>query len=112
MNSGYPDISFHGTIPWQADWSPSSRIFAFMLDGDHAKKGYLSDNIVYVAMNMYWEALYFELPLLPQEKNWYISVNTGMPSPFDFHPLSNEPKIKNQYNITLGPRSIIILVGR
>src|SRR3989339_137078 len=37
--SGYPDISFHGVNAWNADWSDSSRVFAFMLDGNHAKNG-------------------------------------------------------------------------
>jgi glycogen operon protein len=112
LNTGYPDISFHGTIPWQADWSDSSRVFAFMLDGEYVQNGNKKDDFVYVAMNMYWEALIFELPHLPQNKNWYVSVNTDVPSPFDFHQLSNEPKIEDQNHFTVGPRSVIILIGK
>jgi isoamylase len=112
LNTGFPDISFHGTMPWQADWSPSNRVFAFMLDGGHARNGKVRDDIIYVAMNMYWESLSFELPQLPPDKNWHVSVNTGMPSPYDFHPLSEEPKIENQNSFIIGPRSVIILIGR
>ena len=112
MNSGFPDISFHGTRQWQADWSDTSRIFAFMLDGEHAKDGNCQDDTVYVAMNMHWEAASLELPQLPQDKSWHVSVNTDMTSPFDFHQLSNEPKIDDQHFFTLGARSVIILVGK
>lgn len=112
MNSGFPDISFHGTRQWQADWSSTSRIFAFMLDGAHAKDGTCQDNTIYVAMNMHWETVSLELPQLPVNKYWHVSVNTDMLSPFDFHQVSNEPKISDQLNFTLGARSVIILVGK
>jgi glycogen operon protein len=112
MNSGFPDISFHGTRQWQADWSSTSRIFAFMLDGAHAKDGSCQDNTMYVAMNMHWETVSLELPQLPQDKYWHVSVNTDMPSPFDFHPLSHEPRISDQQTFTLGARSVIILIGK
>ena len=61
---------------------------------------------------MYWEALNFEIPKLPQNKNWYVSVNTDVPSPQDIHPYSQEPKIENQNYFTVGPRSVIILTGK
>lgn len=110
--SGYSDISFHGVNAWNADWSESSRVFAFMLDGNHAKNGFLTDNFIYVAMNMYWDALPFELPKLPTGMNWHISVNTDMPPLQDFFPVSKEPRIENQYSFTVGSRSIIVLIGK
>lgn len=110
--TGYPDISFHGTQAWNADWSSSSRVLAIMLDGGHAKNGHAKDDTVYIAINMHWEALPFELPQLPEDKSWYISVNTDMPSPYDFHELNNEPVMENQYSCILGPRSVVILLGK
>ena len=110
--TGYPDISFHGVNAWYADWSSSSRVIAFLLDGGHAKNGYMTDDTIYFAANMYWEALPFELPILPGNKNWYISVNTDMPAPFDFHKLNEEQLLENQNSCIVGPRSVIILVGR
>lgn len=110
--TGYPDISFHGTQAWNADWSSSSRVLAIMLDGGHAKNGHAKDDTVYIAINMHWEALPFELPQLPEDKSWYVSVNTDMPSPYDFHELNNEPVMENQYSCILGPRSVVILLGK
>lgn len=110
--TGYPDISFHGVQAWNADWSESSRVLAIMLDGGHAKNGLVHDDTIYIAVNMYWDALPFELPQLPDEKNWHISVNTDMPAPFDFHKLKKEPVLEDQYTCILGPRSVVILVGK
>lgn len=112
MGTGYPDISFHGTQAWNADWSDSSRVLAFLLDGGHAKNGCTSDDMIYVAANMHWDALPFELPHLPKDKKWYVSVNTGMPSPNDFFEIGKEKEIEDQYSFLVGERSIVILVGK
>jgi glycogen operon protein len=112
MNTGFSDISFHGTKSWQADWSSSSRVFSFMLDGGHAKNGNSCDDIIYVALNMYWESIFIEIPRLPEGKYWHVSVNTDMPSPFDFHSLSDESRIEDQLHFIAGPRSVIILIGK
>lgn len=112
VGSGYPDISFHGTRAWHADWSGTSRIFAFLLCGKHAKQGTFHDDYIYVAMNMYWEALDFELPRLPEGMRWHVFANTSMPSPEDINEIGKEPVLENQYNFLVGPRSVIVLVGR
>jgi isoamylase len=110
--TGYPDISFHGTTAWQPDWSSSSRLLAFMLDGHYAKNGNDFDDYIYVATNMYWESAYLELPKLPEGLFWHISVNTDMPAGTDFFPLNSEVLLGDQYHFILGPRATIILTGR
>jgi glycogen operon protein len=112
MNTGYSDISFHGKQAWQADWSETSRLLAFMLDGGHAKNGFSVDNTVYVAMNMFWGPVTVELPKLPSGKNWFISVNTDMQPPFDFYGVSHEVKVENQNSMVVGPRSVVILIEK
>jgi glycogen operon protein len=42
-DAGLPDISFHGTRAWYADYSQNSRVLAFMLSGEHAKGGTITD---------------------------------------------------------------------
>ena len=110
--SGYADITFHGTRAWNADWSGSSRALAVMLCGRHARGGAEKDDYLYVAMNTYWDALPFELPRLPEGAKWRISVNTGMDSPEDIWEPGSEPVLDNQESVLLGPRSVVILVGR
>jgi isoamylase len=112
VGSGYADITWHGTQAWNADWSDSSRILAMMLCGNHAKGGTVNDNFIYVAMNMHWESLWFELPGLPPGLQWHVSANTGAPSPDDSYAPGMEPVLENQHGILLGDRSVVILVGR
>jgi isoamylase len=112
VGSGYPDISFHGTKAWQMDWSAYNRSFAFMLCGDHAKRGIIKDDMIYVAMNMYWEGLSFELPKLSHDRKWHVFSNTDMPAGEDVSQLGREPLVQSQDHIMVGARSVIILVGK
>ncbi len=107
---GYSDISWHGTQAWQPDWG--GRVLAFMLCGNYAKGGAAKDDFIYVAMNMYWEALPFELPRLPEGSRWRVFANTGMPSPEDVFDPGSEPELADQASCIVGARSVVILVGR
>ncbi len=111
LGKGLPDLSFHGTQPWQPDWTDnSSHTLAFLLNGDYAKNG--NDDCIYVAMNLYWDSVWFTIPALPSGKNWYVFANTGVESPEDSWTPGSEPLLGDQSNIVLGSRSVIILVGR
>jgi glycogen operon protein len=110
--SGYPDISWHGTKAWNADWSGTSRLLAFMLSGKNSRGDAGGDAYVYVAMNMHWEAHWFELPGLPGGLHWHVAVNTGVPSPEDIWQCGQEPLLNDQSNILVGERSTVVLVGR
>jgi isoamylase len=110
VGSGYADITWHGTRAWNADWSGTSRIVAFMLCGKHAKGGAVADNYIYVAANMYWDGLPFELPGLPQGMAWHCFANTGAEE--DSYPVGGEPRLENQHEFLVGGRSVVILVGR
>lgn len=112
MGSGYADITWHGTQAWQADWSDSSRTLAFMLCGKHARGGTVEDNYVYVAMNMHWEAHWFEIPSLPAQMSWHVFANTGAPSPEDIWEPGSEPRLEEQGGMLIGDRSVVILVGK
>ncbi|MBW4427851.1 MAG: glycogen debranching protein GlgX [Nostoc desertorum CM1-VF14] len=112
VGSGYSDITWHGTQAWNADWSNESRIVAFMLCGQHAKEGTVTDNYIYVAMNMHWESHWFEIPRLPQEMQWHVCVNTGATPPEESWAPETEPLLQNQHGLFIGDRSVVILVGK
>jgi isoamylase len=112
MGSGFADISWHGVQAWHADWGETSRVLAFMLDGKHAKNGAARDSSLYVALNMYWDALPFELPKLPFGMKWHIAVNTSMPTPHDIYEPGSEPVIGDQSHVLVGGRSVTVLVGK
>ena len=104
---GYPDLSWHGTSAWNADFSGGSRLMAFMLCGLH-----VGDTFIYVAANSHWDALPLQLPGLPEGTAWHMAVNTSMPSPEDIFEAGTEPRLDGQDSIIIGARSVIILVGK
>ncbi len=108
--TGYADITWHGTQAWKADWN--GNVLAFMLNGKYVTDGYDEDDFIYVAMNMHWDALPFELPMLPSEYQWRLSTNTSNQEPEDIFPPGEEPVIEDQRAVLSGGRSILILVGR
>lgn len=108
VGSGLPDISFHGIQAEWPDFSPGSRCIAFRLDGPHAGE---SGRSVYVAMNMYWDGLPYELPSPGADKVWKMAVNTSMSSPDDIYQTADAPVLADQSSIIVGPRSIIVLIA-
>jgi len=107
-NLGYPDFSWHGVKAWQPESGYNNLTQAFMLNGQYAD----DDDFIYVAMNMHWEMHGFELPQLPAGLSWRVFANTGVEAPDDIFEPGQEPLIESQHEVLVGPRSIIILVGR
>lgn len=106
LGSRYPEVSFHGLKPWECDCSFDNRVLSVMFYDKH------SDNeIIYMAMNMHWEPLEFQLPRLVG-MDWYTFVNTGLQYPNDICEAGQERLLKNQSKIVLDSRSVVILVGR
>ena len=68
--------------------------------------------MIYVAMNMHWESLDFELPSPPTAgARWHLAANTAMPSPNDIHETGCETPLIDQAKICVVSRSIIILIA-
>lgn len=113
VGSGIPDISWHGTRAWNADFSENSRVLSFLLCGKHARGGTVTDDSIYAAFNCHYEALNFELPHLPRDMRWRIAVNTGNDSPQDICEPGAELLLPpNQRDFLVGPRSVVVLLGR
>ena len=104
---GAPEVNWHGTRAWRTDWSPGSRVIAFHRIAQAAS----GMDTVYVAMNMHWESLDFELPTPPAGK-WHVAANTALPSPEDIYDAGRESPLTDQAKILVGGRSIMILVAR
>ncbi|KJY44104.1 glycogen debranching protein, partial [Streptomyces sp. NRRL S-444] len=103
---GLPDISWHGERAWQPDWSAESRLLAV------ARCGTGDDDVVYVAMNSHWEPHDLELPALPHGRSWHLFADTGAEAPHDIRTPGGEPELENAGKYLIGPRSVVILVGR
>ncbi len=112
VGSGWPDMSWHGLEAWEPDWSPESRQIALLLDGAHARGGTVSDDDLYIAINMHWDSAWFHPPAPHEGKRWYVAANTGMPSPQDIFAPGSEPPLDDPSAVVLGPRSVMILLGK
>jgi glycogen operon protein len=102
----YAEATWHGTRPGKPDWESTSRVLAFTLQARTDS----SEDLIYVAMNMYWESLVFGLPAAPAGKHWRVAVNTAVPSPGDIYEIGQEALLSEQGRILVGGRSVVVLV--
>jgi isoamylase len=107
---GQSDISWHGVRAGQPDWSDTSRTLAFMLSGQYAPADG-PDADLYVAMNMHWDGLPFELPAPAPDRRWHVVANTAMPAPEDVWEDGSEPPVE-AFEFLVGPRSVVILASK
>ena len=68
-----------------------------------------ADDIVYLAVNPYWESMHITLPSLPSGYLWRMAVNTGVADHPGYYHNSEMPVIGD--NILLGARSVIVLTS-
>jgi glycogen operon protein len=66
---------------------------------------------LYVALNAFWEALDFELPLPAESQVWRRVVDTALASPEDIMEVGQEPLVRRK-RYTVGPRSVVVLEAR
>lgn len=70
-----------------------------------------TDDLVYVAVNSYWEPVPITLPKLLSRGTWYLAANTaGDKKGNYFYREGKEPRVGNKY--TMPPRSVVIFTGR
>lgn len=111
---GYPDLSFHGTKAWYPDFSNYSRVIGIMLCGKYAEtEDGLKDDYFYFAFNMHWEPHEFDLPKLPDDRNWRILIDTGAGQGKEINlDTGVKDNILNQRKYTVNPRTIIVFTGK
>ena len=89
--------------------APDARTFALSFAGYNRKKG--EDDLVYVAINTYWEDVRITLPVLKTNGSWYLSVNTwGDGQGRYFYPEGTETRIASEF--IMRPRSVAVFTGR
>lgn len=112
VGSGYPDISWHGVMPWRPDWTPASRSLAFMLCGRHAASSGGPPHFIYVALNSFYKPLGFTLPVLPRGMRWLRFADTGLPSPDDISEPGAEQPLTSSKPYPLREWSAAIFIGK
>lgn len=103
LSCGYPDISFHGREAWRPDTSPTSRSMGIMYCGYYGKiNGVKDDSLLYIGINMHWEAHNLGLPQPPKGKLW-TRISSTYPQT-DSCPVTEG----NSQEIRIAPRTIEI----
>ena len=102
---GLKDISWHGTRLNSPGWSDAdARALAFTLGG------FDGDPDMHVMMNMYWDNLEFDIPVIPGTK-WYKKIDTSEQSPCDVADQGSE-KLCSGNTLNISGRSIVVLVSK
>lgn len=97
---GFPDVSFHGEQPYSENYNWDSRVIGVMFAG---RKGNGREDIVYIAINAYWEPRRLTLPKVPVGYNWKIAADT-------YEEMFYRPgKLCINGELELKPRSVIVL---
>ena len=99
---GFPEMSAHDVKPWVANYGRDSHFVGVMFAG--RKKNGRGDDVVYVAVNSFWEELYFELPELPDYATleWFCAVDTTREDPV----VKGKGAVRGR--VKIGPRSVMI----
>jgi glycogen operon protein len=102
---GLADVAWHGTKLNRPGWSdPEARALGMTL------AGFDGDPDLHVMLNMYTDALDFELPTSPG-RIWLRAVDTAEASPFDIADPGQEPPLVGNTCAVQG-RSAVVLVNR
>ena len=99
--TGFPAVSVHTNRPWDSAIGPATKALAICYAGKTSQ----GEDLVYMALNVYWEGQKFELPKLPDGYEWRCFADTA---------LDGTGKVDNSSAITeywVHPRSAAVFTG-
>ena len=105
---GFPEISIHNGYPWNGGTDYTSRLIGVMYAGRNEED--TKDDIVFYAMNAYWEPLDMQLPQLPGEMRWRICVNTFAEYKDGKAP-EEEADLNDDNRLKIQPRTVVVLAA-
>jgi len=102
---GLADVTWHGTKLASPAWDdPEAQALGMTL------AGFQGDPDIHVMMNMHWEPLDFDLPVVTG-RVWFRAVDTALAPPSDIaDPGSEAPVAESTYAVA--GRSVVVLVNR
>lgn len=108
LSCGYPDLSYHGEVPWRPVTDRSTCHIGLMYCGQYAKTAQdKADDFIYIVFNMHWEAHEFAMPKLPKGMVWqHVLLTKACPEP------ENSPQTKEKWTVRkIPPRSTAIFIS-
>ncbi len=103
---GLPPVSLHGPHAWYLEPTPDMRTLGVLFAGRNPEN--TEDDLVFLALNMFWEPQSFMPPQPPPGFGWYVTVDTARADGIESDPVRME-RCGNE--IILEPRSVKILLG-
>ena len=106
---GMEPIHAHDVRAENTNLPDGTRTFSVSFAGYDKKKG--EDDLVYIALNTYWEDVEITLPDLHKRGSWYLSVNTyGDGEGRYCYPEGQEIRIGGSF--VMRPRSVAVFTGK
>ena len=105
---GIPMISVHNGEPFRNHTDFNTHLIGVMYAGRNIED--TKDDIVFYAMNSFWEPLTMHLPQLPNGMHWHIVVNTNCRYE-DGADFESQTQVNAPNQIVVPPRTTIILVA-
>ncbi len=105
---GYPDVSIHNGFPWKNETNQYTRNIGIMYAGRNADD--TDDDLVFYAMNAYWQRLNMQLPDVPEGMYWRVVMNTNMEYE-DGKNFMNYTSLWGEQMLQMPPRTMILLVA-
>lgn len=104
-STGFPPVSVHGTEAWKGETTSYTHYVGIMYAGKHDDG---TEDIIYLAVNTYWEPLPITLPHLPEGFFWNLLADTGRGSGSIPETVDGWDEVI-RYSALAHPRSVMIL---
>lgn len=110
---GWPELSYHSERAWFSNTENNSRHMGVLYCGGYARtKENQEDDFIYVMYNMHWNPFTFALPDLPEEKHWYVAVDSGKKAEEAVSLPGTEKKISEKKSLKVEGRTVLVLIGK
>ncbi|MBD5556779.1 MAG: glycogen debranching enzyme [Roseburia sp.] len=103
-----PEISIHNGYPWNGGTDHNSRLIGVMYAGRDEQDS--RDDIIFYAMNAYWEPLVMQLPELPNGLQWKVCVDTSVEYE-DGKNMEEHTEFYYKTNLQIPARTVVVLVA-
>ena len=105
VSCGFPFISLHGAKPWEHNYGWDTKLIGIMFAGKNDDD---IDDIIYIAINTYWEKQTIFLPELPESENWFPIVDTSKKKRNIF----KQKRFLKDCSYCMEPRSVAIFLHK
>ena len=106
------DIHWFDADGNEQQWQPDARTLICLLDGGSLETGAAyDDNDFCILVNSSFEDQNFQIPPVPTQKKWKLSLNTANEAPNDLMAAGRETELPDQQTIQLKQRSMVVLLS-